>query len=115
VNAQGQAQGLEFTLVSGPENRMYVLQYAAKDAATLQVNRSVLREAESSFRAMTAQDKQAAKPWNIRLVTYPKGGFAELAKRSPLPNAEQQLRLLNGVYGGGEPKPGQKVKQVEAG
>lgn len=115
VNAQGQTQGLEFTLVSGPENRMYVLQYAAKDAATLQANRSVLREAESSFRAMTAQDKQAAKPWNIRLVSYPKGGFAELAKRSPLPNAEQQLRLLNGVYGGGEPKPGQKVKQVEAG
>ena len=28
-------------------------------------------------------------------------------------NAEQQLRLLNGVYGGGDIKPGQLVKIVE--
>ncbi|WP_342620615.1 M48 family metalloprotease [Rhodoferax sp. GW822-FHT02A01] len=113
-NEQGQNLGLEFTLVSGPENHMYALQYAAKDAATLQANRSALREAESSFRAMTAQDRQAAKPWSIKLVPYPKGGFAELAKRSPLPHAEQQLRLVNGFYGGGEPKPGQLVKLVDA-
>jgi len=93
---------------------MYALQYAAKDAATLQANRSALREAESSFRAMTAQDRLAAKPWSIKLVPYPKGGFAELAKRSPLPNAEQQLRLVNGFYGGGEPKPGQLIKLVDA-
>jgi len=113
-NAQGQSQGLEFTLVSGPESKMYLLQYAAKDAATLQANRNALRETEGSFRPMTAQDRQAAKPWNLKLVPYPKGGFAELAKRSPLPNAEQQLRLVNGLYGGGEPKAGQLVKLVEA-
>jgi predicted Zn-dependent protease len=113
-NAQGQSQGLEFTLVDGPESKMYLLQYAAKDPATLQANRNALRETEGSFRPMTAQDRQAAKPWNLKLVPYPKGGFAELAKRSPLPNAEQQLRLVNGLYGGGEPKAGQLVKLVEA-
>ncbi len=114
-DAQGNTQSLEFTLVNGPESRMYVLQQAAKDAATLQANRANLREAETSFRTLSAQDKAAAKPWAIKLVAYPKGGFAELAKRSPLPNAEPQLRLINGVYGGGEPKPGQLVKVVEAG
>ena len=114
-DAQGKTQSLELTLVSGPNNKMYVLQQAARDAATLQANRALLREAEASFRPLSAQDSAAAKPWVIRLVPYPKGGFAELAKRSGLPNAEQQLRLVNGFYGGGEPKPGQLVKVVEAG
>ena len=46
-------------------------------------------------------------------MPLPSGGLAELAKQSPLTtNAEQQLRLLNGVYGGGEEKPGQLVKVV---
>jgi predicted Zn-dependent protease len=46
-------------------------------------------------------------------VPYPRGGFRELARQSPLPDAEQQLRLLNGAYAGGEPAPGQLVKVVE--
>jgi predicted Zn-dependent protease len=114
-DAQGNTQPLEFTLVNGPESKMYVLQQAAKDSATLQANRTILREAEGSFRPMTAQDRAAAKPWLIKLQPYPKGGFVELAKRSPLPNAESQLRLVNGFYGGGEPTAGQLVKVVEPG
>ena len=48
-------------------------------------------------------------------MPFPRGGFAELARRSPLPTrAEQQLRLINGVYGStGDPQPGQPVKIVE--
>jgi hypothetical protein len=48
----------------------------------------------------------------VDIVPYPVGGFAELAKQSPLTTmAEQQLRLINGVYNGGtEPKVGQPVK-----
>ena len=106
---------MELTLVNGPDSKIYLLQQAAKDAATLQANRALLREAEGSFRALNAQDRAAAKPWVVKLVAYPKGGFAELAKRSPLSNAESQLRLVNGFYGGGEPKVGQLVKVVEAG
>ena len=48
-------------------------------------------------------------------MPYPRGGFAELAKSSPLPpaRAEAQLRLLNGVYSGETaPKLGQLVKVV---
>jgi predicted Zn-dependent protease len=111
---KGQVQTLEVTLVSGPDSKIYVLQPAAKDAAALQANRSGLREAEGSFRALSAQDRAAARPWSIKLTPFPKGGFAELAKHSPLANAEQQLRLVNGVYGSGEPKLGQLVKVVEA-
>jgi predicted Zn-dependent protease len=114
-DAQGKVQALDVTVVSGPDGKLYVLQQVAKDAAILQTNRASLREAEATFRPLNAQDRAAAKPWTIKLVPYPRGGFAELAKRSSLPNAEQQLRLVNGFYGGGEPKPGQLVKVVEAG
>ncbi|HEY6355657.1 MAG TPA: peptidase, partial [Burkholderiaceae bacterium] len=63
----------------------------------------------------TAADRTEARPWSVQTVPYPRGGFGELAKSSPLPatRAEAQLRLMNGDYGGGaEPKAGQPVKVV---
>ena len=105
----GQRKNIDLTVVTGPSNNFLMI-HAAKDAATLQRNRPQMLEIESTFRALTAADRIAAKPWTLKMVGYPKGGFAELARLSPLPNAEQQLRLLNGVYGGGEPKVGQAVK-----
>ncbi len=112
-NAQGQAQALEVTLVTGPQDRTYLLQFTAKDAQALQRARGGLREAEGSFRGLTPQDRSAAKPWAIRTVAYPRGGFAELAKTSPIDRPEQQLRLINGFYGSGEPKLGALVKVIE--
>jgi predicted Zn-dependent protease len=112
-NQNGQAQAVELTLVTGPSNTSYAFIYGAKDQASLQRALPQIRQAESSFRAMTAEDRSAAHGWKLKTVTMPAGGFAELAKQSPLTsNAEQQLRLLNGVYGGGEVKSGQMVKVV---
>jgi predicted Zn-dependent protease len=76
--------------------------------------RARLREAEASFRALSVAEKAAARPWVLRSVPYQKGSFAQLAQKSPLSgNAEAQLRLLNGLYAGGEPPPGQPIKIVE--
>jgi len=111
-NDKGQLAPVEVTLVSGPANNTYVMQYAAKDAATLQRARRQLLEAEGSFRPMTAEDHTQARPWVVKTIPFPRGGFAEMARQSPLPSAEQQLRLINGLYGGGEPKPGQLVKTI---
>lgn len=113
-NAQGQAQPVEATVLSGPGDTSYLLQSAAKSAAALQRARPALRAAENSFRPLSTQDKAAARPWVLKLVTYPRGGFGELARTSPIASPEQQLRLINGYYGGGEPKPGQLVKVVVA-
>jgi predicted Zn-dependent protease len=113
-NAQGQSQPLEATVVSGPQETNYLLLVSAKNAQASQRARSSLREAEGSFRALTAQDRAAAKPWAIKTVAYPRGGFAELAKQSPIANPEKQLRLINGFYSGGEPALGQLVKVVDA-
>lgn len=116
-NAQGQVQPVRFTIASGPAGskpQHYLLQYMARDAAALQRALPQVQEAEASFRALTAADRQAARPWQLRTVAFPAGGFAELAKGSPLgARAEAQLRLLNGAYGGGtEPKAGAAVKVV---
>ena len=109
-----QTQPLEVTLVTGPGERTYALIHAGRDAATLQRNRATLREATASFRAFGVADRAAARPWTLRTVAMPVGGFAELARRSPLgAQAERQLRLLNGVYSGGNIAPGRAVKVVE--
>ena len=111
-NDKGQSDPIEVTIVSGPVGHNYVLQYAAKDAATLQRARRQIQEAEGSFRPMNPEDRAQARPWVVKTIPFPRGGFAELARQSPLSSPEQQLRLINGVYGGGEPKPGQLVKTV---
>jgi len=111
---QGQARAVVATVVDGPQNNRFVLLQASKDAAALQRNAAGLKEAETSFRALTATDRNAAKPWTLKTASFPRGGFAELAKQSPLPQAEAQLKLINGVYGGGsDPAVGQKIKVVE--
>ncbi len=114
---RGQPQSFEATIVSGPGAQNYLLGYVSKDAQSLKRAYRQMREAEASFRALTAADRAAARPWVVKTVPYPggaHGGFASLAKKSPLSQApEQQLRLINGVYGGGEPKAGQLVKVVE--
>ena len=111
---QGQSSAVNLTLVSGPGGRNYLLQYAGKDAAALQRASVQMGEAEGSFRALTAADRVAGRPWVVKTVSFPRGGFVELAKSSPLmTRAESQLRLINGAFGGGaEPKVGQVVKVV---
>jgi predicted Zn-dependent protease len=114
-DAQGQTSSIEVTVVSGPGGRNYLLQYAAKDAAARQRAGAGLLQAEASFRPMSAIERTAARPWVLKAVPLPRGGFAELARSSPLPApAEAQLRLINGVYGEtADPKPGWLVKVVQ--
>ena len=113
-NPQGQTQAVRVTLVDGPHQQVYLLQQAVRDAAALQRARAGLQEAQGSLRPLSAADRTAARPWRLKTVPFPRGGFAELARLSPLPMAEAQLRLLNGIYGGGaEPQPGQLVKVAQ--
>lgn len=112
---KGQSKSLSVTVVNGPGGRQYLMQQAGKDAPTLQRNAQPLREAESSFRPLTAADRLAARPWGLKTTAFPRGGFGELARSSPLPNpAEPRLKLINGAYGDEpEPRPGQLVKVVQ--
>jgi predicted Zn-dependent protease len=108
----GQAQNTELTLITSAQGNVFLFIHAAKDAATLQRNRGQMLETENTFRALTPADKAAARPWMVRSALMPRGGFAELARTSPLANPEQQLRLINGVYPAGDVKVGAPVKTV---
>ena len=116
---QGAPQAVRVSIVTGPGDRHYLLQHASKDGAALQRAAGPLADAESSFRPLTSADRAAARPWVVRTTPFPRGGFAELARNSPLQTQSQaqpesQLRLMNGVYGGGpEPRPGTPVKVVQ--
>ncbi len=113
AGAQGQAEPVNATVVSGPGNNRFVLLWSARDNAALQRARGALQDAQSSFRPLSAADRAEARPWVMRVAALPPGGLAELVRRSPLEMAEQQLRLINGVYGGGTLAPGQLVKFVD--
>lgn len=121
---QGQSSSARLTVAQGPQGKLYLLRHAARDPAALQRAAASTQEAEASFRAMTAADSAAAQPWRLRIAPLPKGGFAELARTSPLATdalslafVEAQLKLLNSAYGDNEasagPRPGQRVKVVE--
>jgi predicted Zn-dependent protease len=113
VQTQGGQRGVELTVATGASGQNFLMIYAAKDAATLQRNRAALREAEGSFRGMSAQDTAAAKPWVLRTANLPRGGFADLARAAPMATLpEQQLKLMNGVYSSGIVQPGALVKVV---
>ncbi|WP_066260758.1 M48 family metalloprotease [Hydrogenophaga flava] len=106
----GQPQAIEATVVTGPKNNSFVMLYLAADAAARNRAMPGLVAAEKSFRAMTAADQQAARPWVVQTVPLPRGGFAELARQSPL--TEKRLQLLNGTWGRSDPPVGQVVKTV---
>lgn len=107
---KAQAQAAEFTLLTGPKQATYALLYLAANAAAKQRAMTGLMATEKSFRALTAADAQAMRPWQIRLVPFPRGRYTELARQSAVP--ARQLQLLNGSYGRADPPVGQPVKTV---
>lgn len=93
----------------------YLIAGMAKDKPTYNRERNTLRGAINSFHAITAAEKQAARPYVLHVTTAQPGmTMAALARQSPLgATAESQLRLINGLYPRGEPKPGQLLKIVQ--
>lgn len=110
--SKGQAQAAELTLLSGPNQTTYAMLYLAASEAAKRRALAGLQATEKSFRGLTSADAQAARPWQIRQVPFPRGGYAELARQSVVP--QKLLQLLNGSYGRADPPPGRQVKIVTA-
>ncbi len=68
-----------------------------------------------SFDHMTREEFSLAEPPQVKVVRAEEGTtFAELAKTAAVPAyAEQQLRLINGMYPRGEPTEGQLIKVID--
>lgn len=96
-------------------NTQYLLAGMAKDGTTYNQNRSALKDSINSFREISQQERQMARPHVIRVIQAQTGmTMAGLASQSPLgASAESQLRLMNDLYPSGEPKPGQLIKIVQ--
>jgi len=95
--------------------RIYQVLIAGKDGNALNKYDAAGLATIKSMRQLKNAERKFAKPKNIKVIRAKSGDtFASLAKRSDLANhAEEQIRLLNGMYPDGEPKPGQLVKIVQ--
>ena len=66
-----------------------------------------------SFRPLTAREKVTGTSHTLHYIQVPRGAtFASLASGVKLPDAENQLRLINGYYPTGEPRTGDWVKVI---
>lgn len=93
----------------------YAIGLQAASAAAFRQHANAMEESLQSFHAITEQERALAKPLRMRVITASAGlTFAELARTSPLGRfAENHLRVINGLYPGGEPVAGQALKIVE--
>jgi predicted Zn-dependent protease len=86
----------------------------------LQGEAPVLAEADAefrtiidSFRPLTGREKITGTSHTLHYIQAPRGAtFASLASSVKLPDAENQLRLINGYYPSGEPRTGDWVKVI---
>ena len=67
-----------------------------------------------SFRPLHPQERNAGEQRYVRYIQVPRGAtMSSLAASIRLPDAEAQLRLLNGLYPNGEPRTGDWIKVIQ--
>jgi predicted Zn-dependent protease len=80
--------------------------FAAGDAS--------LQEIIASFRPLVGGERNAALELSIHYIQVPRGAtVASLAASARIPDAETQLRLINGLYPRGEPRTGDWFKVIQ--
>jgi predicted Zn-dependent protease len=90
----------------------YLFEGAAGDFAA---NDKALLDMIESFRPLLDRERQSGQPMYLRYVQVPRGAtFASIAASMRVPDAEAQLRLLNGYYPRGEPRTGDWIKVIQA-
>ena len=74
----------------------------------------VLLSMIESFRPTLPAERQGASGYYVHYIQVPRGAtISSLAASMRIPNAEAQLRLLNGLYPRGEPRIGDWVKVIQ--
>lgn len=92
----------------------YLFVAAVKGRASLEAEDQHFLDVIRSYRPLKAAERKLAEPVRLHLVRAKAGqSLSALAKDSPLPaDGEAQLRLLNGLYPSGEPRPGEWLKTL---
>ncbi len=109
---QGQAARRVAVIYRGDNAYLFVA--AVKGRASLETEDKHFLDVIRSYRPLTAAERKLAEPVRLHVVRAKAGQrFSTLAKDSPLPvDGEAQLRLLNGLYPSGEPRPGEWLKTL---
>lgn len=96
-------------------DKAYIFAGVRKDSADERRYRTEFLNTALSLRALEADERELARGRQLKLrQATAQTTYAALAAESGLSNyAEDQLRLLNGDYPGGEPAPGRLIKVVE--
>ncbi len=96
------------------DKKAYLFRAASRTEEGFQALEPLFFETVGSLRRLTEEDVDALQQPTIRLVRVkPEDTFASLAKESAFSShAEEQLRLLNGMYPDGKLQPGQLIKTV---
>lgn len=97
------------------QDRAYVFAGATRSAEARIKTDGKFMNTIKSLRLLDEKSARSARPGSIRVIEANAGTTMRvLAAASPLDQyAEQQLRLLNGLYPDGEPEPGQKIKIID--
>ncbi|MFQ5469024.1 MAG: M48 family metalloprotease [Gammaproteobacteria bacterium] len=96
------------------DKQAFTLVGYAKDKSSPKPYDKVFLDTARSFHALEDREKELASALEIHLLqTDAAMTFKQLAEGSAITHhAEEQLRLLNGMYPNGEPSPGQLIKIV---
>lgn len=96
-------------------DNMVTFNATAKSGRLSDAHGRAVRDTIRSFHRITEAERLLARPLRMRSITATASTrFAGLAAKSPLGrNAEGTLRLINGIYPTGEPRPGQLLKVIE--
>ena len=103
---------------SGTSKRLAVIDYrytylfegSAKDFGASDAD---LLSIVESFRPMHPKEGKSSEPRYVQYIQVPRGAtMASLASSSRIPDAEAQLRLINGFYPRGEPRVGDWIKII---
>ncbi len=74
----------------------------------------VLLSIIKSFRPTLMSERQGSSGYYVHYIQVPRGAtISSLAASMRIPNADAQLRLLNGLYPSGEPRIGDWVKVIQ--
>jgi predicted Zn-dependent protease len=109
---QGQSARRVAVIYRGDNAYLFVA--AVKGRASLETEDQHFLDVIRSYRPLKAAERKLAEPVRLHLVRAKAGqSLSALAKDSPLPaDGEAQLRLLNGLYPSGEPRPGEWLKTL---
>jgi predicted Zn-dependent protease len=106
----GSSTGARRVAVIDYNNLSYLFDGRAQDFAT---GDAALLAMIESFRPMHPAEQGSSNGLYVHYIQVPQGAtMASLASGSRIPDAEAQLRLLNGLYPRGEPRTGDWIKVI---